>query len=249
MKNYFLLYCLLIAVGGFSQSNFTGVVKYESNYSQRNIDNYFSKKRNLIKDKKQVKYYDDLLLNVEKVNSTLSFSISEAIYSVDKKLTLETHGNLAEKLILVSTGGSRNYYTSSTTKTLEIQDCQTLDKCFIIVSPLKTWQISQETKKIAGYICYKATSSAPTNNNTENHITAWFTPQIPVGFGPKDFNGLPGLILELETDFMTYKAAKLIINPTEKVLVEKPSKGEKVTLKEFNKMVKEATANFMKIKQ
>ena len=84
MKKILFLVCLFLSVSLFSQSNLTGIVHYESGISQQNIDHYFSKVRSSLKKKEQIKFADNLLLNSEKVESTLRFSLKEAIYEVKK---------------------------------------------------------------------------------------------------------------------------------------------------------------------
>ena len=60
--------------------------------------------------------------------------------------------------------------------------------------PSLEWIFSDEaTDSIMGYDCRKATVEFAGRN-----YTAWFTPEIPLPFGPYKFGGLPGLILKLE---------------------------------------------------
>ena len=60
--------------------------------------------------------------------------------------------------------------------------------------PSLEWNFSDEaTDSIMGYDCRKATVEFAGRN-----YTAWFTPEIPLPFGPYKFGGLPGLILKLE---------------------------------------------------
>lgn len=62
--------------------------------------------------------------------------------------------------------------------------------------PELKWQIHwQDTKKISGFYCHKATADF-----RGRHYTAWFTRAIPVSFGPWKLGGLPGLILEAHTE-------------------------------------------------
>lgn len=60
--------------------------------------------------------------------------------------------------------------------------------------PSLEWRFSDEdTDSIMGYDCRKATVEFAGRS-----YTAWFTPEIPLPFGPYKFGGLPGLILKLE---------------------------------------------------
>ena len=72
----------------------------------------------------------------------------------------------------------------------------------------------------------------------EINITAWYTPQIPINQGPSDYYGLPGLILEVNADRTTILCTKIVLNPEEKEVIQKPSKGKQVTKKEYNDIMK-----------
>lgn len=61
------------------------------------------------------------------------------------------------------------------------------------------WSISDETKDISGYPCIKAT--ADFRGRT---WTAWYTPDIPLPYGPWKLHGLPGLIMEAQDSTKTY---------------------------------------------
>ncbi len=69
-------------------------------------------------------------------------------------------------------------------------------------------------------------------------VTAWFTPQIPVGNGPGEYAGLPGLILELNAYRTTLLCSKIILNPKESDDIVPPTKGKGVTREEYNKIIK-----------
>jgi GLPGLI family protein len=70
-------------------------------------------------------------------------------------------------------------------------------------------------------------------------VTAWYTPQIPVNNGPDEYWGLPGLILEVSAGKTVILCTKIVLNPTEKEEIKKPSKGKEVTRAEYNQIVKD----------
>ena len=57
---------------------------------------------------------------------------------------------------------------------------------------LFNWQIEDEMREVCGYECIKATC-----HWRGRDFTAWFTPDIPVEYGPWKFGGLPGLIMKV----------------------------------------------------
>ncbi len=73
----------------------------------------------------------------------------------------------------------------------------------------------------------------------EETITAWYTPMIPVGHGPDDFGGLPGMILEVSTRNTTILCSKIVLNPNEEIIIEKPANGKKVTREEYSEILAE----------
>lgn len=72
---------------------------------------------------------------------------------------------------------------------------------------------------------------------TEDTITAWFTPEIPVSQGPGPYWGLPGLILEVSDGRTALLCTKITLNPEDKKAIAAPKKGKVVTQKEYNEIM------------
>jgi GLPGLI family protein len=69
-------------------------------------------------------------------------------------------------------------------------------------------------------------------------VVAWYTPQIPVNNGPGEHWGLPGLILEINSGRTTILCTEIILNPSEKDVIEPPLKGKEITREKYNETVK-----------
>jgi GLPGLI family protein len=74
------------------------------------------------------------------------------------------------------------------------------------------WTITAETKKIQEFTCIKATQDKITGTGRKYVSTAWFCPDLPFSFGPKQHLGLPGLILELTSNNILYGLKSLELN-------------------------------------
>ncbi|WP_397364829.1 GLPGLI family protein [Olleya sp. R77988] len=72
----------------------------------------------------------------------------------------------------------------------------------------------------------------------EIEVTAWYTMDIPVNSGPGEYFGLPGLILEINSGRTTVLCTKIVMNPSEKTEIKKPTKGKEVTRDEYQDIVK-----------
>ncbi len=91
-------------------------------------------------------------------------------------------------------------YNTDTKKTANFLDG--LKKYVVVVDTLPTmnsWDILDEIETFMGYQCQKATI-----NYKNEKYTAWFTTKLPYNAGPRDFRGLPGLILKVSNPNQTY---------------------------------------------
>ncbi|MDV6167520.1 GLPGLI family protein [Flavobacterium sp. DG1-102-2] len=96
------------------------------------------------------------------------------------------------------------------------------------------WDITGETKTIAGYACIKATTSF-----RGREWIAWFAPEIPLPYGPWKLHGLPGLIIEVTDATNTYSWS------AEKVEYRR----DPVFDKDFNALLKTRNKKPMTLKQ
>ena len=156
----------------------------------------------------------------------------------------------------------------------QIQQQEFYGKKFLVKDQLQpmTWTLGNETKKIGNYTCFKATTFIPTDdllwysfswsrmrttNDSDEKTTevddksvditeveAWYTPQIPVRHGPSEYWGLPGLILEVSAGETTMLCSKIVLNPSDVIEIEAPSKGSVVTKSEYQDLIQNKMVEF-----
>ena len=203
--------------------------------------------------------------NLEK-EFTLNFTQDESFYKEIDKLEANTQGGGPPWARGGFTQGG--IYKNSKDSTYA-QSNTMLSKTFLIQDQISTldWKLEKESKMIGQYPVFKATAIRENNtvdwraalrprrgrgeqeqkNDTvtkapkKETITAWYTPMIPVGHGPDDYNGLPGLILEINNGRTTMLCSKVVLNPTEGVNIKKPKKGKVVSRTQYFKLIKEKT--------
>lgn len=109
---------------------------------------------------------------------------------------------------------------------------------YLIVDSLKyDWKLTNETKVINNFKCYKATTIEQLNNNKTKLVIAWYCPEIPISTGPKGYGGLPGLIFELQDNNVVYGVKEINFDTNEEIVLPNSEKYKKVNTKEFNQLI------------
>lgn len=106
------------------------------------------------------------------------------------------------------------------------------------------WEISKEYKEIINHRCQKA----ETIFYGKKYI-AWFTKDITLNYGPLKINGLPGLILEVNTEDgkLKLKAEKIIFENTTKIIDEYSHKynfTKAITSENYKDVLKQQQTDF-----
>jgi GLPGLI family protein len=201
----------------------------------------FSEGENANKD---LGFIDDMLKDSE-INFELVFDKNQAVYMAIDRLDInESKANMAQIIF----GAKNIYYLNSKSREFIIQ-MEAYGETFLIPINSWEWYVTNESKKIGKYTCYKATTTMTVENSKgifKHPVTAWFTNEIPVSFGPKGYYGLPGLILELHEGKQIHVAQNVKLSQDSDVTIAKPIKGLKMTQKEFDNIGKEMDENNQK---
>lgn len=231
LTNVKVLILVLISSITISAQEFQGIATYKT---QRKLD--------LKIDSTQVGGMQDEIMAMLKKQFEktyiLTFNKEESTYKEDESLAPPSTGGSI--MIVASVGGSGELYKNIKSQ-YYVKQSDLLGKVFLIQDSLKTnpWKLQNETKNIGTYTCFKATLEREVNSDLDGSkemqtVTAWYTPQIPVSNGPEEFQGLPGLILELSYDSQTILCSKISINPSKQIVIKQPTSGKAVTEAEFD---------------
>ncbi len=104
---------------------------------------------------------------------------------------------------------------------------QVFESTYLVQDTLRKieWKLTNDTRKIAGFNCRKATGLMMDSV----FIFAFYTDEIMVTGGPEGFNGLPGMILGIAIPRIntTWFATKLELVPVTPKDLAAPTKGKK----------------------
>ncbi|QIP12354.1 GLPGLI family protein [Spirosoma aureum] len=185
MKKLIMFIVLLMSVSAVAQQT-EGVVTYERKTYWTKIYSRMTYLSQEQKDRIAQTWKND---EENKEKMKLTFNQDASLYTYVNEMGSTDDGRYTwrnQELLLY-----RNFAKEQKTDVVEM-----LGKTYVIDDSLHTpvWKIGNQIKDIAGYICMRAESEDPIK---KQKITAWFAQDIPVSAGPERYNGLPGLILEL----------------------------------------------------
>lgn len=259
MKTIYTLFLLFMATI-LSAQDFSGRATYKTS---RKSTIKFGKNQKGISDKMQ----EELKKRMQKMNQKtfiLEFDKTSSIYKEDVKLDSPNPMGDRSGVMVMSFGGSGStdiYYKNIKDQKF-LNKTAIMGKPFLVKDKLKqyNWELSSETKNIGMYTCYKATfteevesfkismingASKETKTTETVTTTAWYTTQVPISNGPKNYQGLPGLILEINDGKNLIVCTEIVLNPEKKVVIKEPNKGKVVTQKKFDKIQKQKSDEMM----
>ena len=256
MKKTLTLLTLFTTLFTFSQ-NFQGKATYKTS---RKSNIKIGGKNSNMSDKMQ-KQLQDRIRKMSQKTFLLEFDKSSSIYKEDVKLNSPKPQMGGIRVMSFGGGGSGVFYKNLIENRFS-NKTEIMGKPFLVKDSLPNykWELSSETKNIGNYTCYKATftrevenvnmslvNGKPTEVKKKETIitTAWYTPQIPISNGPDDYQGLPGLILEINDGTTIIVCTEIVINPKEKIEIIEPKKGKVVTQQKFDKISEEKAKEMM----
>jgi GLPGLI family protein len=233
------LITLLLLFSSFAQAQFYEV-EYETQvkreYTEKGLKWFEDNEPNLSERKKVI----ELNENPPKEYFQYIFNETEANLSYIKKVN-NSQGEIHRFIIMPDNLSTNyNYYNYPTNQFLKEFDLY--GRKFIITNSLIPLDFvdTNDTKEILGYNAKKAIATYKDKN-----IVVWYTDQIKYNYSPDIYIGVKGFVLEEQItveneDGKTItKIGAIKIKPTKKVKIIKPTKGEKVSDKELNKIIKE----------
>jgi len=194
----------------------------------------------------------------------LDFTKSESMYKEEQELDAPKvpSSNGGVMVMVMGGDGSSDILYKNILEKRMANKTELMGKVFLIKDNLVTydWKLTGETKNIGNYTCYKAVFEKEEESIEINMIdgdvkeekvlkkrtlVAWYTPDIPISNGPRDYGGLPGLILEVNDGDLTIVCSEIVLNPKEVKEIKEPVKGKIVARKKFEDITKEKTKEMM----
>ena len=199
------------------------------------IKEKFGRNMMLITQHKDAKFNDI----VKDFEYTLKFNQNESLYQWQEEMPDETV-NKMDYMMSKSIGDGNAIHYCNVSENLYMQQFKEVSTGILVRETAKLknnkWQITKETDTILGYPVIKA---------VQGQNIAWFTPAIPVPYGPGDAHGLPGLILKYifanrriiyATKIKWFKKEIKIKHPL-KGLLRTQEAGRAKRIKEMNKFL------------
>lgn len=218
--------CTLFFILPLAQSQSTGKISYEDI-----LDMHHS----LPPEKEELKH---MIPQYSTSKWELTFTDNESIYHPFKETEL-TGANANQSGYYMRFGRENRSVYKNLSKDKLTDSRDFMQKQFLIKGFVTTrqWKIGKKQKQILGYNCMEASCKI----DSATMVTAWFSPQLPISNGPVDFQGLPGMILQISINDgeRTITATEVKLKDVDTSVIIEPTKGKEVTSDEFEKIREE----------
>lgn len=258
-----IVLALTVAVSAVSAQDFQGVATYKT---QRQIDIKIDSTQ--MNSEMHTRMMEMMKKQFQKTFK-LTFNKEESLYKEEEELEKPQAPMGGDfQVVMVGNGGGSDvlYKNTKENRFSDLKD--TMGKIFLVKDSINQieWKLGSETKYIGEYQCFKATYTKMVekpreivefdNEKKEDQeekepemeertVTAWYTPQIPVNNGPAQYQGLPGLILEVYDGKLIIICSKIVINPENKVKIEAPTKGKEVNQAKYDEIMEKKAKEMM----
>ncbi|MCH3881567.1 MULTISPECIES: GLPGLI family protein [Tenacibaculum] len=221
MKKTLLILCLITKMV-YSQ---TGIVIYKA----ESLKNY-------VKDNLKIKAISE---EIDIMTFTLSYSKKSSYFKKENNLPKDQRYSKLARILIRSDSDWFQY--SDGLKSIVNREVK--DKVYQVqYKKMINWVLKEDAKIIDGFTCYKAVRTE-LNKRTNKYVEtiAWYTPDIPVPYGPLGNGGLPGLILQLiRPNLVSLTTKKITLNPKRIKKTPKLINGELITSDELVKLMRDA---------
>lgn len=231
MKKLPLLAALLFAVPAFAQYH-SGIIQFEEKMDLTSVDVPEEMKAFFPKE--------------QKAQKVLYYNSEQALYENDKEAKNQDQNEFEQdgiKIRMEQNRSDEKVFLSFKNGT-RVEQKDLMGRMFLIKDSIekRKWKFTGRQKNILNMPCEEAVSAG-----AEDTLTAWYTTKIPVPGGPKEFGGLPGMILEINMgNNYTIKAKSIKEQAELAKKIKEPTKGKVVTAAEYTKLDEEKQAELQK---
>ncbi len=232
-KNFILIisFCFIYSSSLFSQS------KLKVEYNTTFYGEVFSKDKS-----KESQVLVNSTRGTEEKIKTLKFNLiinnNLSIFSCQQELVKDGEST-GEKMGKIVAGYDDVFYRDLDLKKLISEREIAFKRCKINeIYENFTWEYTTEEKIIQGYKCYLAKTKL-----LHLDVYAWYCPTLPYSFGPREFGGLPGLILELQRGKLVFLATKINFENVQDISFD-IEKMKTISREEVNIIIEKDAENF-----
>lgn len=225
MKTLFLFLINSLLISAYSQTT-TIEYKLQRNISEKKLKEQpgFAKKA----------FSKDYFYILTYSNDIVEYKINDSIKDNESYLDYEKN-----EVIRIDKS-MQKYIYKDLKKNITYSKLNSFDETLNVKDSLidRKWKITSETKIINGFVCKKAISKI-----FKVKTYAWFAEEINIKTGPDLFDGLPGLILEINTEHFNWIATSLKTELKDSIIKKPEFTGKIYTFKEGEKITKEKLLN------